>query len=309
MLDSRTATAPPSLALRLAQFVGPASIEITPHDEGSLPALVRLLPAGTTVYVAHTPKLDLDQVVRFTTRVQGAGFKAAAHIAARALRSEGQLRDALRELGAAGCDRILLIAGDYPSPAGPFPDTLAVLATGLTVEYGMTTLAVAGHPEGNPMIGAPALAAALAAKQEFADRTRTHVHILTQFGFNPAAMLAWSRAIFSEGIRLPVHLGLAGPTPLPKLIRYAMRCGIGASLKALTQKGNGFASIANLAQVNATPDEILLELVTARDPALPENIVKPHFFSFGGCIETAEWLKTVREGTFEVGADGQSLSL
>ncbi len=299
----------PSIKNRLADFVAPASIEITPHDAGSLPELQRLLPAGATVYIAHTPKLELQQVVKTAARVQQLGFKASAHIAARGLRSEAQLREALKELQGAGCDRILLIAGDYATPAGPFPGTLEVLDSGATVDYGMTTLAVAGHPEGNPIVGEAALAAALEAKQTFAQRTGTNVFILSQFGFNPEAVLTWSRQLYSRGIKLPIHVGLAGPTPLPKLIRYAMRCGIGASLRTLTQKSNGLAGFASLAQVNTTPDEVLLGLVDGRDPALPEAIVQPHFFSFGGCVETAQWLRTVREGNFRMRSDGTAIVL
>lgn len=311
MREGQTAVTEPAHALkdRLAEFVAPASIEITPHDEGSLQELQRLLPAGATVYVAHTPKLDLKQVVKFAVRVQELGFKASAHIAARGLRSEAQLREALQELQDAGCDRILLIAGDYATPAGPFPSTIEVLDSGVTVEYGMTTLAVAGHPEGNPVIGEAALAAALDAKQAFAARTGTNLFILTQFGFNPEAVLTWSRQLYSRGIKLPIHVGLAGPTPLPKLIRYAMRCGIGASLRTLTQKSNGLASIANLAQVNTTPDEVLLGLVASRDASQPEAIAQPHFFSFGGCVETAQWLRTVREGHFRMRSDGSGIQL
>lgn len=309
MAHTRTvATVQEPVATRLARFVASASIEITPHDGSTLPELVRLLPSGATVYVAHTPKLDLDQVVKFTAEVQSIGFKAAAHVVARELRSEAQLRGALAELEAAGCDRLLLIAGDAPTPAGPFSSTLEVLESGATIAHGFSTLAVAGHPEGNPVIGTPELVAALDAKQAFARRTGTRMHILTQFGFNPEAVLDWSRQIHRSGIHLPVHVGVAGPTPLPKLIRYALRCGIGASLKALTQKSNGLAGLANLAQVNTTPDEVLLGLVRGRDPARPELIVKPHFFSFGGSVETARWLRTVRDGAFTLRSDGAGIS-
>ncbi|MEQ1579860.1 MAG: methylenetetrahydrofolate reductase [Steroidobacteraceae bacterium] len=306
MTESRSEVAAvPSTSLQeqLVRFARRASIEITPDDAALLPQLAALLPAGTTVYVAHTPKLGLDDVVRFAIRVQQAGFRASAHIVARALESEVRLRDALTRLGEAGCDRILLVAGDYATPVGPFSSTIDVLESGATVSAGMTTVAVAGHPEGNPAIPDAALWSALEAKQAFAARTGTDVYVLTQFGFKPDAVIDWCSDLRQRGITLPVHAGLAGPTPLSKLIRYAMRCGIGASLRVLTAKSGGLMNLANMAKVTATPDEMLVGLVRGMR-ALPAGaLAQPHFFSFGGCVETARWMVAVGEGAIAVNAD------
>ena len=73
-----------SLKQQLACFARDASIEITPDDAAWLPQLRQLLPEGMTVYVAHTPKLTLEDVVRFSARVEEAGFRACAHVVARA---------------------------------------------------------------------------------------------------------------------------------------------------------------------------------------------------------------------------------
>lgn len=305
MTESRFAAAgasPASLRKELMQFAQHASIEITPHDAPFLPQLAGLLRAGTTVYVAHTPKLGLEDVVRFAVRVQQAGFKASAHIVARALKSEAHLRDALMQLGQAGCDRILLVAGDYAAPAGPYSSSIEVLESGATLSAGITTVAVAGHPEGNPAIPEATLWSALEAKQAFAAETGTHLHVLTQFGFKPEAVIDWCSVLRQRGITLPVHAGLAGPTPLSKLIRYAMRCGIGASLRVLTAQGGGLMNLASMAKVTATPDQMLVGLVRGRRALSAGLLVQPHFFSFGGCVETARWLVSVGEGTITLNA-------
>jgi methylenetetrahydrofolate reductase (NADPH) len=306
MTESRFAVAgasPASLQNELMRFTQHASIEITPDDAPFLPQIAALLRAGTTVYVAHTPKLGLEDVVRFAVRVQRAGFKASAHIVARALKSEAGLRDALMQLGQAGCDRILLVAGDYEVPAGPYSSTIEVLKSGATLAAGITTVAVAGHPEGNPVIPEATLWSALEAKQAFAAETGTNLHVLTQFGFKPEAVLDWCRVLHQRGITLPVHAGLAGPTPLSKLIRYAMRCGIGASLRVLTAQSGGLMNLANMAKVTATPDQMLVGLVRGMR-ALPAGLlVQPHFFSFGGCVETARWLTSVGAGAIALKAD------
>lgn len=298
-----------SLKQQLVEFAQAASIEITPDDVTHLPALGRILPQGMTVYVAHTPKLTLDEVVAFSGQVQAAGFRASPHIVARALPSEARLKAALGKLANAGCDRILLVAGDYPTPAGPYPSTLEVLESGLTVEAGITTVGVAGHPEGNPVIPDDALWAALKVKQAFAERTGTQLQILTQFGFNSSAVIEWCKTLRQRGITLPVHAGLAGPTPLSKLIRYAMRCGIGASLKVLTAKGGGLKNLANMAKVTATPDEMLIGLVRGRQQLGQRVLALPHFFSFGGSVETGRWLRAVQEGRFTLDAEGNGFAV
>src|SRR5579872_3526530 len=86
------------LKARIVEFARGASIEVSPHDEELLPALVNRLPAGTTIYVAHTPKAAIDDVVRVAVKVAGLGFRASPHIVARRIESERALRDAFTEL-------------------------------------------------------------------------------------------------------------------------------------------------------------------------------------------------------------------
>src|SRR5690606_14529917 len=114
-----------------------------------------------------------------------------------------------------GIEQLLLIAGDREQPVGKFTSTLEVLDSGATVDAGFKALGVAGHPEGHKDVGPTALWSALRHKQAFADRTGTKVHIVTQFGFNPEAICVWDQRLAEHGISLPVHVGIAGPTPLP----------------------------------------------------------------------------------------------
>jgi methylenetetrahydrofolate reductase (NADPH) len=57
------------------------------------------------------------------------------------------------------------------------------------------------------------------------------MHLVTQFGFDASAICRRGRELRQQGIRLPVHVGMAGPAPLTKLVKYAMACGVGASLR------------------------------------------------------------------------------
>ena len=284
----------------VVEFARGASTEISPHDAGLLPTLAHKLPPGTTVYVAHTPKASLADVVRVALQVQSLGLKASPHIVARRLESENALRAALRELRDGGVEQILLIAGDLDNPVR-FTSTLEVIDTGALVDSGIKRVGVAGHPEGHRHAGPAMLLSALRHKQEFARKTGINVHIVTQFGFRPDAICTWDRHLTDEGITLPVHVGVAGPTPLPKLIKFAMQCGVGASMHSLMQN---MSAMANLARHATTPDEMFVGLVKGRAAGPGSRLVQPHLYAFGGTMATARWLRAVVDGTFELQPEG-----
>ena len=63
----------PSMNQTVVEFVRGASTEISIHDEELLTRLADLLPAGTAVYVAHTPKTSLSEVIRVAIKAQARG--------------------------------------------------------------------------------------------------------------------------------------------------------------------------------------------------------------------------------------------
>jgi len=286
----------------VVDFVRRASTEISTHDEGLLPTLTGLLPAGIAVYVAHTPKSSLDEVVRVAIKAQSLGFRASPHIVARRLPSEEALKSGLQQLTAAGVDQVLLVAGDLEKPAGPFTSTLDVIDTGLLEAAGIKRAGVAGHPEGHKSIPPDTILAALRHKQAFAARSGIQVHIVTQFGFNPEDICAWDRRFTEAGITLSVHVGIAGPTPLNKLLKFAMHCGVGASMGSFMKN---MGAMANLARLATTPDEMLLGLIRGCAAYTGSRLVQPHFYSFGGAVATAKWLRAVADGSFTVDDEGR----
>jgi methylenetetrahydrofolate reductase (NADH) len=294
-----------ALKSRLIEFARAASTEISTHDEELLPALANKLPQGTTVYVAHTPKASLDDVVRVASRAQSLGFRASPHIVARRLESERALRAALGELKEAGVEQVLYVAGDREQPV-KFSSTLEVIDTGALEDAGITHLGVAGHPEGHRNVGPSVLMHALKHKQAFAQSTGVKVHIVTQFGFNPEGFVAWAANLAEHGITLPVHVGIAGPTPLQKLIKFAMACGVGASLGSLMKN---MSAMTNLARMKTGPDEMMAAIVRGCAATPSARIVRPHFYAFGGVIATATWLRAVMDGSFELQPDSDKFAM
>jgi methylenetetrahydrofolate reductase (NADPH) len=290
----------------LREFVRAGSTEVTTHDEKLLDEFARVMPAGFSVYVAHTPKATLDDIVRVALRLQRLGFKASPHIIARRVESVNLLRTALKTLAAGGVEQVLVVAGDRAAEQNCFSSSLELLASGVTVEAGIQRVGIAGHPEGHPAVSDDVVWEALDRKQAWGVRTGTRLHIATQFGFDTRTFGIWERELAKRDIRLPVYAGVAGPTPLLKLMKYAMVCGVGASLKAVSANAE---RLGNLPQFATKADEMLMGVFRGRRQNPGSRILAPHFFAFGGVIETARWLKAVVDGNFDLDANEGGFSI
>jgi methylenetetrahydrofolate reductase (NADPH) len=292
------------LTRRIVDFARDASAEVTPNDAGLIPALAPELAPGTVVYIAHPPKATLGDVVRTARSVQAAGLTACPHIVARRVESRVALEDACGRLGEAGVERALVVAGDNARPVGDFASALDVLNTDVLAAHGLKRIGVAGHPEGHRAIGQTVLWRALIEKQTLAERRGIEMHVVTQFGFDPAAVASWDACLSEHGISLPVRVGMAGPASLPQLIGYAMQCGVGASLRGALRSMNAMRNVAGLA---ISPDQMLTSVARYAATAAT-HIAGVHFYSFGGALATARWLRAVADGRFELSADADAFA-
>jgi methylenetetrahydrofolate reductase (NADH) len=269
---------------RAAELIATCSLELSPRDELAGDALRPLLPSGTTVFVNHPPSVTHHDIVAACARLHRAGLVPVPHVAARRLANFTQASDFLQRATAeAGVERILLIGGD-DSPIGPFRASLDLLATGVLERAGVCAVAFAGYPEGHPAIDTQTLNAALKAKVALAEKAGLSVSLITQFSFEAQPILRWIAAQRAAGLDCPVHIGIAGPASVATLAKFAIRCGVGASLRALARGHTAFARIL----VEAGPDALINELVTNETTGAP--IAGLHIFTFGGVRRTAEWI-------------------
>ena len=184
-----------------------------------------------------------------------------------------------------------MIAGDRDQPAGDIPQRLEVIDGGVLRRHGITEIGIAGYPDGHPRISQQDLDRALADKIDAAETTgmaRPHRHpVLLR---RRPAILTWIGRLRDFGIEHPVRIGLAGPTNLATLLRYAKRCGVRTSAQGLARQTGLMRQLFAM----SAPDVLVRALAQARaDGQLGE--VAPHFFSFGGLALTARWADAVAQ--------------
>jgi methylenetetrahydrofolate reductase (NADPH) len=271
---------------RIAGFMSGLSVEATrpsPADIGALGVLKR----GTRVYISALPGRPAEETVTAAVGVRTAGLEPVPHIAVRNFATDKALDDLLARLtGQADVRSVLVIAGDS-SECGPFKSAREAIDSGILRRRGIRTIGIAGYPEGHPRIGDEELKNALAAKIAAAEAVGLGVEVITQFCFDPKAILSFVGQLRSYGFDNRVRVGLVGPTSFASLMRYAARCGVRASAQGLARRAGLMRQMFAL----ATPDDLIRTLADAA----PANVV-PHFFSFGGLAATGRWISAVAEG-------------
>jgi methylenetetrahydrofolate reductase (NADPH) len=270
---------------RIATFMHGFSIEATRPSAADIEAMRNALPAGTRVYLSAVPNRPLEEGVSAATAVRAAGLEPVPHVAARNFPSIDELGNVLRRLATEAMVReVMLIAGDRDAPAGSLHAAIDVITSGLLQHNGIGTIGIAGYPDGHPRIAAQDLEQLLAAKLESARQAGLQVAIVTQFGFDGAPILSWIERLRSIGVDLPIRLGLAGPTSLTTLLRYAARCGVQSSAQALVRRTGLMRQMFSM----TAPDGLIRTLAAAQADGRLGTVV-PHFFSFGGIPATAGW--------------------
>ena len=265
-----------------------ASIELAPKQLATAP-LERLRP-GTEVYVPHPPNAAWRDSVAACRHLAATRLTPVPHLTARGIESIQDLDERLAQLTDAGVYKLLLIAGDRARPAGPFRDTLAMLDSGRLTAHGIVRLSCAVHPERHAHANAEALRAALNHKIEYARQTHSELTLVTQFAFTPQPILAWLAAFKGpDDVPLQVRVGLPGPAKLATLIRFAARCGIGASAKVLTHHPDVVRLLGPW-----SPDGLMDALVEHLAQAPASALADIHLFPFGGLASSCDWLRRQR---------------
>jgi methylenetetrahydrofolate reductase (NADPH) len=258
-----------------------ADIELIPLK--NVADQLRLVPKTTTVTVTCSAKLGLARTLDCAVRAAEAGFDVVPHLAARQLTDEAELRHFLARMADAGITGLYLIGGDAPQ-AGPYDSALEVLEAIGHLDHRLRRIGVACYPEGHPKISDATLADALTAKQPYA------AYMVSQLCFHPDVLAAWLRRVREAGITLPLHLGLAAPLQIRKLLELSPRLGVGSSVRYLAKQHGLIGSVLKGSAYH--PESLLHGLGNA--VTAPElGIEQLHLFSFNQAAAAVQWQREV----------------
>ena len=269
-------------------FLKGFSMEVMPRTAEKVENFRDLLPAGTRVYIAHIDGTEIADMVATAKRLTDEGFTPMPHFPARVIKDRAELTDwVTRYKNEAGVKQALLLGGGISEPHGEFDNSMQLIESGLF--DGFERLHIAGHPEGNrdidPNGGDKNVMEALRWKAAFAERTDAKMALATQFAFEAAPVIAWADRLAAEGIDLPIHIGVAGPAKLQTLIKFAIACGVGPSLKVLQKRAKDVSKLL----LPFEPDQFIADLAAHKAKNPDFGIEAVHFFPLGGIKTNATW--------------------
>ncbi len=269
-------------------FLQGYSIEVMPRTAEKIEDFRGLLPRGTRVYIAHIDGTPIEDMVATAARITGEGYDVMPHFPARIIKDRATLGDWVARYKDAGVRQGLLLAGGVPAPVGDYSTSMQLLESGAF--DGFDRLHVAGHPEGNKDIDPDgsdrAVMEAARWKYAFSQRSDSKMAMATQFCFEAQPVIDWVNRLTAEGVGLPVHIGIAGPAKLQTLIKFAIACGVGPSLRVLQKRAMDVTKLL----LPYNPDEVIAELAAHKAKNPNFAIEQVHFFPLGGIKTNAAWV-------------------
>ncbi|MDB5440573.1 MAG: 5,10-methylenetetrahydrofolate reductase [Caulobacteraceae bacterium] len=261
------------------------SLEMTAKDLAALRTAAADIAAETPIAVTFLPGEDLQARIAAAGLVRSFGFEPMPHFSARRIPSAAEFEAYLAAVTRdAGVKRCFVIAGDPAQAEGPYADSSALIATGAFERHGITAIGVGGHPEGHPHMTEDETWGVLEAKCAEIERRGMAPLVVTQFAFDADRVLTWLATLRRRGIAAPVRLGVPGPAGIKTLMRFAARCGVGASATVLAKYGVSLGQLLG----SAGPDRLIDELEQGLGPQ--HGPVRLHFYPFGGLEKTVAWI-------------------
>lgn len=262
------------------------SVEILPREADWQVLLRAGLPTGSEVFLAHLPGHPFQGIITAASRLIDAGYIPVPHFCVRRWTDLQSVQGALGQLGEAGVERLLVLAGEAPAKDRLWDSSLEFLQSGIWQEMTPGKFFVAGHPEGMPQYPMQGVEILLA-KQAFGKAHDVEMEIVSQFVLDADLFGAWDNELRMNGVHLPVRAGLPGKVTPATLAKYALRCGVGTALKA---SGAQKDRLLRLAGDGGMDTQIaVLQAQILADPRM--LIGKVHFFPFGSLQNTLEWTK------------------
>jgi methylenetetrahydrofolate reductase (NADPH) len=249
------------------------TLEIVPAHADRVDAVRGLV---REIFITMIPGSDENEIIRALARVKSAGFEPVPHLAARSFSDAQQLSRFCDGLRDHAVEKVLVIAGGMSKPNGLYESSRQILESDAFDKSGVATVALAGHPEGNPVdTAAPSN---LRAKLDLLKAQGRAREIVSQWSFSPDKVNSYLEQLNSEGYDIPVRIGVAGPASLRTLLKYAKICGVTAATEVLKKQGFSLGRLL----VSNDPVKFVQQVTGTQ---------KFHLYPFGGLEKTATWLR------------------
>ncbi|WP_426437166.1 methylenetetrahydrofolate reductase [Bradyrhizobium genosp. P] len=267
---------------------GAVSIELASDHVRNFSPDPHVLPIGSRVFLTHLKGKPLSAQVEAAKRLKEFGYVPVPHLGARNFETIADYVHQIESHSRNGVTEALFVGGNPLIAWGPLSEAAHLLAHPVLADSPIGVAFLGGYPEGHPAVSQSELNDAMSRKVALCRDKGLSPHVVSQFAFDGAAIGLWAKKLQSENPDLPVRLGLAGVTSLPKLVRFAAMCGIGPSLAALKNSGKGL--------FNVLADKDPADVIEAIEMSYPEPTgqVDLHFFPFGGWEKTLDWVAKAR---------------
>jgi methylenetetrahydrofolate reductase (NADPH) len=288
------------VAIEIARLARDASIEIGIHDLKQLAESRLFLAPGSKVYVSFLHEQAWEETEQACRAVRAAGFEPVPHVPVRRIPTARVLERLLYNLARiAQVREVLLIAGDYALANGPYSCVADVLRARVLEGVQMQRVSIGGHPEGHPVVPLEKIRAAEREKAMLAAEHGLEATFVTQFFFEPTPFLRWVGDLRAHSVRSRIVAGIAGPATIATLFRFALRCGVGPSIRALGSRARAVTALA----AEHGPQQVMRTLAEAHAGGT-SDFDGFHFYTFGGYLRTCRWLERVANGRFALDARG-----
>ena len=271
------------------------SIEVMPKTAKKIVNFSDILPKGSQVYIAHLEGTLIQSMLETAKRLREEGMVPVPHFPARLIKNESELALWLKSYADIGIDHGLILAGGVKASIGEFSNSMELLATGLFDKHNFRNLCFAGHPEGNKDIDPDGkdqiIMNALNWKKTFSERSDVKASLTTQFCFESRPIIDWEYHLRSNGINFPINLGIAGPAKLQTMIKFAILCGVGPSIKVIEKRAKDLSKLL----LPYSPDAILSEIAEHVIDNNETNVASIHFFPLGGINQTTDFINQISQ--------------
>ncbi len=266
------------------------SIEVMPKTAEKITDFRNIVPPETKIYIAHLEGTEPQEMINTAKRIRKENFEVIPHLPARVIPDKKALEFFITQYHDLGINKALVLAGGTKNSAGDFKNSMQLLSTGLFDYYNFKEVLCAGHPEGNKDIDVTGedknIMEALRWKTDFSNRTGIPISLTTQFCFELAPVVDWEKKLRHENIDFKINLGVSGPAKLQTLIKYAILCGVGPSIRVLQKRAKDITKLLK----PYTPEKMLIDLAKYKRGTPDSKISGVHFFPLGGITQTTDFL-------------------